>query len=118
MNQREGDRREKHPESRKNAAISMCLEGCGLHRIGLLLPKIFRVKINYQLIIHWLMPAGMKLIPDKKSSNTADAMDNLKPNLVSGAIAAFFGSKIGEPGFLGRLRLKPRAGSGPYPGWR
>jgi hypothetical protein len=40
MNQTEGDLREKHHESLKNAAISMYLEGCGFRRIGRLLLKI------------------------------------------------------------------------------
>jgi transposase-like protein len=56
-----GDDREKYPEQVRLTAIILYLEGCGFRRIARILREIFRIKVHYQLVIHWIKQAGVKL---------------------------------------------------------
>ena len=69
MRQTEGDLREKHPEFAIRAAITLYLEGCGFRRISRILYKIYSLKIHFNLIIHWIKRAGLKLKSEKISSS-------------------------------------------------
>jgi transposase-like protein len=111
MNQTEGDRREKHPESLKNAAISMYLEGCGFRRISRLLEKIFCVKINYQLVIHWVKRAGAKLISEKRTASIPVLeMDELYTYVKKNSIKSEYGLLLIETGCV-LLDLRSETGA-------
>ncbi|MDR0695590.1 MAG: hypothetical protein LBF56_02355 [Holosporales bacterium] len=108
MNQTEGDLRKKYPESVKNAAIAIYLEGCGFRRTARLLEKILCVKVNYQLIIHWLKLAGAKLISEKKhNSIPVLEMDELYTYVKKNSIKSAYGLLLIETGcVLLDLRLE------------
>lgn len=54
----EGDRRQNYNNEIKKAAIVLYLEGNGIRGIARSLSKIFKTKISFQIVSHWINSAG------------------------------------------------------------
>ena len=53
-----GDRRQSHNNEIKKAALVLYLEGNGFRAIARSLSKIFKSKISFQIVSHWINSAG------------------------------------------------------------
>lgn len=53
-----GDRRQSHNNEIKKAALVLYLEGNGFRGIARSLSKIFKSKISFQIVAHWINSAG------------------------------------------------------------
>jgi transposase-like protein len=70
INFTEGDKRDKHHESVKQAALALYLEGCGFRRISRLLKKILNVNVCYQLVIHWIKTSAKNIKDNTETPKT------------------------------------------------